>query len=52
MFAIYFGWYKKSYQSQNMSGYNTLGQEDDDEQDEDLQMFLHGSSENKDDGLA
>mmetsp|Transcript_5774 Transcript_5774/g.9195 ORF Transcript_5774/g.9195 Transcript_5774/m.9195 type:complete len:101 (+) Transcript_5774:2270-2572(+) len=39
-FLVYHTYYKRSYQSQAIKGYSPLGQDDDDEQDEDLQMFL------------
>jgi hypothetical protein len=50
VFLVYHGHYKKSYQSLSMQGYSTLNQDDDDEQDEDLQMFIKKPFE--DSGLA
>jgi len=49
-FLVYHAYYKKSYQSHSLQGYSTLGQDDDEEQDEDLQMFIKRPFE--DSGLA
>tara|TARA_B110001450_G_C17604296_1_gene474370 strand:+ start:966 stop:1229 length:264 start_codon:yes stop_codon:yes gene_type:complete len=38
---IFYHYQKKSYQSNNLSGYSALGQGDDDDQDEDLQAFIN-----------
>ena len=38
---IFYHYQKKSYQSNNLSGYSALGQNDDDDQDEDLQAFIN-----------
>jgi len=40
VFLVYH-YQKKSYQSNNLSGYSALGQNDDDDQDEDLQAFIN-----------
>lgn len=38
---MFYHYQKKSYQSNNLSGYSSLGQNDDDDQDEDLQAFIN-----------
>lgn len=38
---MFYHYQKKSYQSNNLSGYSALGQNDDDDQDEDLQAFIN-----------
>ena len=38
---MFYHYQKKSYQSNNLSGYSALGQGDDDDQDEDLQAFIN-----------
>lgn len=38
---LFYHYQKKSYQSNNLSGYSALGQADDDDQDEDLQAFIN-----------
>ena len=39
-FLIYHAFYKRTYQSSSLQGYSSLGQDEEDEQDEDLQMFI------------
>ena len=51
-FLIFHAYYKKSYQSASLQGYTTLGQDDDDEQDEDLQKFIKRSYKEDNPGLS
>ena len=41
VFLVYHSYYKTTYQSSSLSGYSSLGQDSDDE-DQDLQAFLKG----------
>jgi len=45
-FMVYHAFFKKYYQSHHLPGYSPLGQDDEEEQDEDLQRFMKGSSSN------
>ena len=47
-FLVYHSYYKRAYQSHSLKGYTTLGQNDDDDQDEDLQLFLSRKSYKED----
>lgn len=47
-FLVYHSYYKRAYQSHSLKGYTTLGQNDDDDQDDDLQLFLSRKSYKED----